>query len=54
MAKRKKREYAHEGSDMWVDEFSGSTFFREPGWQPSNEPDPNYPYPRKWKKVIKW
>jgi hypothetical protein len=49
--KRQRREYAHQGSDMWEDELTGATFFREPGWKPSTEPDVNYPHPRKWRKV---
>lgn len=52
LAKRKKRTYAHEGSIEWMDEDTGFTFYREPGWTPSNEPNPNPS--RKWKKMGEW
>jgi len=46
-----KRSYPRWGGETWIDDSTGATFEREPGWKPSNIPDPNYPFARKWRKL---
>ena len=53
MAKKMKikRAYPRWGGESWIDDMTGATFYREPGWKPSTEPNPNYPFARKWRKL---
>jgi len=51
--KRQKREYAHQGSTLWIDDETGNEFYREPSWKPTDsESKDHFGRPRKWRKLM--